>query len=287
MEEEDRMAKYHFIAEKLAASLEGNTLPSRRISVEYGKYSYDPLGTFVRSEHFEDAPSGESIRKMIVGNCEGSLMVIDTVRDTSQNPVNKLHIGELYIRRPHAESYEHKGEKGFRVDLAELDTHYAKQMLRELELWRDAPHREQLLKQYEQQRKKSGEYRWYCMPYRVAQLKISRIGLEQKIAELQGKIKWLRTTPQCETRRFVYEHAVEIEKRSYQMVELMGFEMHPQKSMTRKPSSQPKVIVNADIFSLGEQIYLHLKAVLDFICPKVNVEKARNYWKDIAAWAEL
>src|SRR3989338_11061484 len=137
------MPTYHFVDSSFTPTPE-QVLPSSRITAEYGKLQYAQFGLFEKAEY-----SLNRQRQLRIGNCEGSLILVDTARSVSENPINKLHIGELQIRRPHAESYEQKGEKGVRVDLAEFDTHYAKALLGELRQWRDPAYRVGLLKWYE------------------------------------------------------------------------------------------------------------------------------------------
>ncbi|MDP3881307.1 MAG: hypothetical protein Q8Q31_00315 [Nanoarchaeota archaeon] len=274
------MVKYHFVQQELKDDPE-RLLPEDRITVEYGKFEYDPFfGIFAKSEHFRG-----NKRNMIVGNCEGSLMVIDTGRDVSTNPINKLHIGELEIRRPHAESYENKGAGGVRIDLAWFDTHYAKKMLEELKLWREDSYRQGLLEVYNARRKPDGEFKWYCIPFRIEQLKISPEGLEEKIDELKSRIDWLRQPQQRETRRLVYENCHVIEDKSRQMVILMNSTV---KGYTHlKKRKLPKVIVSPDVFGIASEVQSRLVKVLDHICPNINVEEARNYWQEVAAWGKI
>ncbi len=274
------MARYHFVRNTCEIP-ESNELPAERISAEYGKFEMDRFGLFIDSEHLRNGQ-----RYMKIGNCEGSLMVIDTARNTSANPINKLHIGELMIPRPHAESYEHGGVLGFRVDLLEFDTHYLVQELKELESWRNPVHRKELIERYKAQTKPSGKPKWYSIPFRMQQLEISSNGLERKIEELEEHLAWLRQEPQRETRRFVYERATAIENQSYKMVILMA-QASQELKLTGRGSKKPKIVRNEDIFELSASIEGDLKAVLDFICPRVDVERARNYWEGITSWSKL
>lgn len=271
------MGTYHFISGPSGAK------------VTYGKKSFNHFGVFLKSEH---CTSGE--KNMIIANCSGSLMVIDTARDISTNPINKLHIGELVMRRAHAESYEHSGLNGFRVDLASFDIHYAKVMLQELLLWKDAAHRRELIEDYEKQKKPDGSYPSYYMSYRVAQLKISPEGLETKIKALREHMTWLKKPEQKDRRRFVSEKVKGIESDSYKMVQLMGFEVQgleairaAQKNrgeLTRKKENMPKIIHNEDIIGLASRVQRNARETLDFICPQINVIQVRDYWKDVASW---
>ncbi|MEK6888656.1 MAG: hypothetical protein AABW80_00955 [Nanoarchaeota archaeon] len=279
------MAKYQFFQEP--TKIDERNMPPKRIAVDYDSFNTDLFGLYHESTHYE-----EGRRVMKIGNCEGSLMVIDSARDTTQNPINKLHIGELTIRRPHAESYEDRGIKGFRVDLSDFDTLYARRALAELREWRNPHYRKQLLENYEAQRKPSGEYKWYCMPFRVAQLQISPQGLEEKIRELEERIRFLRQSPQRETRHFVSRKAREIERNCYTMVSLMGIETSLLRStqvnheMTKREARVPKVIVNTDVFRLAQSINRDLTDVFDFVCPQIDIERAKNYWQEMLAWRD-
>ncbi len=271
------MSLYHFLLERPALGGE-YVLPETRISVEYGKTSYVHFGQFSESAHFVNGA-----RQMLVGNCEGSLMVIDCMR----TPINKLHIGELSIKRPHAESYEHHGEAGMRVDLGNFDLRYAGQMLRDLERWRDAGHREELLEQYK-------GYSWYCVSHRKKQLKISGQGLEVKIAELQAHVGSLKHSP---NKHLVSDTARQIEERCYTLASLMGIVIHGYEDerkflrdkgrLTKKQLVRPKMIVNDAVFSLGEEIKTGLHRVMDFIGPHIDLQRARHYWDEIDSWEKL
>ena len=210
-------------------------------------------------------------------------MLIDVERDVSQNPINKLHIGELQIRHPHTESYEQKGEKGVRVDLSEFDTHYAKALLTDLRKWRDSQYREELREQYKVREQ------WYCVPFRMRQLGISQTGLEEKITAIEEHISWLREPPQRETRRFVSTTAHALETLIYQAVELMNFERNGIEATKRTKTEErsQKIIVNQNIWNLVEKIAQQTKEVFDFICPKIDIAKARRYWEDVASWEKL
>ncbi len=263
------MPTYHFVAEPFTQTPE-QVLPSSRITAEYGKLSYDRFGLFDRALYIVSKE-----RRLIIGNCEGSLMLIDAERDVSQNPINKLHIGELQIRQPHAESYEQKGVKGVRVDLAEFDTHFARALLADLRGRRDPQHREELLAEYRARKQ------WYCVPFRMRQLSISEIGLKDKISELEGHIDWLRQPPQRETRRFVSTIAHYLESQSYKAVQLMNFERNGvcSQKMTQKEKRSPKIIVNSDIWNLVTEIDRKTREVFDFICPRIDVAKAGDIGK--------
>ncbi|MEK6893643.1 MAG: hypothetical protein AABX07_05585 [Nanoarchaeota archaeon] len=274
------MSRYHFVRSACEVR-EGNELPAERISVEYGQYAMDRFGLFIESEHFRDGQS-----YMEIGNSKGSLMAIDTARDIAVNPINKLHIGDLMMRRPHAESYKPHGVVGFRVDLLEFDTHYLKKELDELRNWRNTEYRRELIARYEAQKKPTGEPTSYHIPFRMQQLGISPEGLERKIEELEKHLTWLRQEPQRQTRRLVYEHATAIENRGYKMVILMA-QASQELKLTGKNSKKPKIIKNEDVFNLSALIEADLKAVFDFICPKIDVEKARNYWNEVVEWGKM
>lgn len=278
------MPTYHFVPEPFTSTPE-QLLPSSRITAEYGKMDYARFGLFTKAEYHLNGKSS-----LVIGNCEGSLMLIDTARDISSNPINKLHIRELQIRRPHAESFEQKGEKGVRVDLAEFDTHYAVALLRDLMKWRDRDYREELLKKYQEGKQA------YHIPHRVKQLKISEEGLENKIVELEEHIRWLRQPPQRSTRRFVYETSRKLENLSYKAVQLMNFQRtgieivrqshEKEKRLTRKERRKSKIIIDTNIWNIVNEIDQHTREVFDFICPKIDIERARRYWKEIDAWEE-
>jgi len=286
------MGMYHFVRDCSELKAEQVQLPRDRITVTYRGEKYEKFGDFYRSEHFSD-----SRRDMIVGNCEGSLMVIDSAIDVSENPLNKLHIGELVMRTPHVESFEQGGLKGIRADLACFDIQYAGQMLDELTLWRDSSYREGRLKEYETERKPNGEPRWYCVPHRIAQLKISPLGLEKKIEEIQRVIEGLGRPDARETREFISEENKKIEANCYEMIKLMGARVHSMDrllnekreagKLTKREQQKPKVMTSKDIFALAEKVYSDLKDVLNFVRKKVDIRAASNYWQTVAEWERL
>jgi len=266
------MPKYHFIPSPIE-ELPRDRAPQSSIVAAYGKYERASWGLF---EEAEQVVKGE--RKFKIKNCEGSLILVDTTLDITKNPLNKLHIGELLIRRPHIESYQHSGETGPRVDLAEFDYHYAVEMHVELKKWRDPEHLAELRKRYD-------SLTWYCVAHRLKQINISQNGLEEKIAESKRNIfARFRATPEQKAKRtFVSDKAKLIEADVSKVVSLMGHAR--QCAQTRK--KQPTLIINPDIWNLAETIYSNLHEVMEFIRPQVNVEQARRYWDEVDAWEKL
>jgi len=240
------------------------------------------FGNFLKSHHYS---SGK--KTMVVGNCEGSLIVVDSERETELNPINKLHIGKLVGTTPHAEAYEHHGIKGCRVDLAKFDIKYALQMYTEMIRWLDPIYKVEARKKHESRQ-------WYSVQYRLKQLDITNQGLERKISELHEYIEELKKDPK---RRLVSSNAAEIERESYAMVGLMNLDIlyqHSKKTLRimnglalKREANEPKIIINPDVFTIASEIQSRLKTVFNHICPKIDVQQAKNYWPLIEAWGKM
>ena len=142
----------------------------------------DALTTKYSSRKFNRASYNKSSEDVfLINNCEGSLILVDKLR----MGINKLHIGELIIRNPHAEVYGSRGE-GPRIDLNRIDAKYARERLEELKKWRNLEYTEKLKLMYDR-------LGWYSVPHRLNQLDISPQGLEIKI-NLMGKlVKYLES----------------------------------------------------------------------------------------------
>lgn len=264
------MPIYHFVKEK--QELEPGKLPKNRLMVTYRlkePVAYD-WGALERVEMFSD-----DARKMIVGNCEGSLTVIENQRPE----INKLHIGSLTIATPHVEAYENNGAEGPRADLFHFDFNYAKSMYDELVKWKDPQHRELTRRVYVE------GPQWYSVPHRLKQLNISMKGLDRKIRQMRKLKGSLRKLPDP---NFVSRTALSMESQNEVMVGKMDKsvrDFHAQNPMFGK--KHPKIISNPEIMSIGEGIYRNLQSLLDFVVPQIDVGRARNYWKEIDNWENL
>lgn len=269
----NNMPTYHFTREK------ASELPGTRVSAEFGRLSYKDFGTFEKAEYFFD---GQAM--MTIGNCQGSLILIDPNRQG----INKLHVGEgLKIKSPHVESSDSHGREGPRVDLAEFDLRYAARTFNDLTEWRIPGKREEIAAEYSQ-------YGWYCIPHRLAQLRISVAGLETKIGELNAHIQRLKTNPK---RRYVSERAGYLESDSLSIVALMGFEaqealarhkeLEKAGALTRKQKQAPKILVNTDILEIAAKMHPLLVEVLDFVVPRVDMERAAKYWQEVDSWGNM
>jgi len=179
------MSTYHFLREQEQVLAEGSLLD--RATINHNS------GVFEKAAYIKCVDEA-----LIIKNCKGSLILIDPLR----GGLNKLHIGNLLMRNPHAEVYGSRGE-GPRVDLNKIDLKYAQERLTELKRWRSEEYREQLRQRYD-------GLTWYSVPHRLNQLDISQAGLEIKIEEMGNLIEYLRRQPNP---TFVSDNALEIERR--------------------------------------------------------------------------
>ncbi len=262
------MAKYHFVKHKdreVAIETIGDKVTSEHKSD----------GTFDRLYYFDD-----SKKKLSIKDCLGSIIVIDRLNEET---INKLHIGELLIRNPHAENYRFSGCEGPRIDLHQVDLLYAQQRLEELIRWKKDPeHRTQLLQRYSEKPISN----WYSTLHRLEQLKISSQGLETKISEMQQQVELLQNQPNnC----FVSDKAKELEQNTGVLISLIYQEarklLEPQ---TKGEARKPKIIYCPRVLSSAEEIYSTLKDVLKFIAGKEEYMKdISKYWQEVDGWANM
>jgi len=281
------MPKYHFIQGKeTGQGIEiVNGLPVPRITALYGQTEFKPFGNLASWESYFGVAGGKAQGGLEFGNCEGSLMLIARYLSTSENPLNKLHIGDLDIKRPHIESREERGDAGPRVDLWEFDIEYASNLWNELVLWRDPRHRKTLLAEY-------ATYHWYCVPHRVKQLGISQAGLERKLEELNEHIERLKRNPD---RRLVSTLAHQIESQCLGISALMRDRIEREsisaaqiEQLSKRQKLKPKVIENAaDVYAVAMEIGDATRRIFDFVRPRVDIARARNYWQEVDAWGNL
>ncbi|OGJ21481.1 hypothetical protein A3K73_00760 [Candidatus Pacearchaeota archaeon RBG_13_36_9] len=226
---------------------------------ESGKFQ---SGTYVRNS--EDS--------FVIRNCEGSLILVDI----SRTGINKLHIGNLLMRNPHAEIYGSRGE-GPRIDLNRIDVRYASERLKEMEKWRDKEYREKLRQRYD-------ALGWYSVPHRLNQLDISPAGLEIKIHKMKELIDYLGTGKES---TFVSDTALEIEAGCSKLTEISDNAALYFKRIKSKDNS-PKIIVSSSIIESTEEIYSLVKKIFEFAenHPNFDFERAKKYWENVDSWGE-
>src|SRR4030042_4859047 len=226
---------------------------------ESGKFQ---SGTYVRNS--EDS--------FVIRNCEGSLILVDI----SRTGINKLHIGNLLMRNPHAEIYGSRGE-GPRIDLNRIDVRYASERLKEMEKWKDKEYREKLRQRYD-------ALGWYSVPHRLNQLDISPAGLEIKIHKMKERIDYLGTGKES---TFVSDTALEIEAGCSKLTEISDNAALYFKRIKSKDNS-PKIIVSSSIIESTEEIYSLVKKIFEFAenHPNFDFERAKKYWENVDSWGE-
>lgn len=280
------MPTYHFVKSKEdLAGLGDNYLPPNRLTVHLNVFREDDLmRPYSRkmTREFDKAHFYDSNQEaVLIGNCEGSTIFVDRTRQG----INKLHLGELTVKRPHAESDESHGKEGPRVDLWRFDLPYAEEWFSELERWRNPEYRRDLVESY-------ASLRWYCIPHRVKQLRISPQGLENRLGELEQHLAELRALPwESKKRDLVSRHAHIMETRYRQVVEMTCKAAREKdretKKATRKVRMKPKFIVQQNVILQMGRIRASLQAVLSYICPKIDLEQARRYWQEVDAWEKM
>lgn len=288
------MGKYNFVRKELTEEevrllSVGAPLGVDRCSVTYAKPGLRDNGIFDKLEYFDGGK-----KSMILANTGGTLMVVDTRRDVSFNPINKIHIGSQYIETPHAESFEQKGVQGIRVDLAEFDTKYLTKMLDDLVSWRDMGYREMKRREYAQKNEIATDLREYSAPFRLAQLNISKRGLETKIRELKLRRDHLRSKRNRATRRLVSSNCGRIESASTRLIQIVDQEISSYESSRRtehvNTRPAPKVIINQEIFPYILDIGRYMTDIFNHIHSKMSpkdIERAKHYWERVAAWGNL
>jgi hypothetical protein len=85
-----------------------------------------------------------------------------------------------------------------------------------------------------------------------------------------------------------------LEDLSYKTIILMNYErdameraretMQKEGKLTNHHKKMPKVIFNPDISKGIADIAEKTREVFDFICPKIDVQRARGYWQEVANW---
>ena len=228
-----------------------------------------------RSKEFDSASYNKSSENIFtINNCQGSLILVDSQR----TGINKLHIGQLLIRNPHAELYGSKGE-GPRIDLNRIDVKYARERLIELEKWRDPKHREKLNLRYD----KLG---WYSVPHRLNQLDISRQGLEIKINLMKELVSYLDSKKE---NTFVSDTALEIEKRSNKLMRILeNAALSFGEIINKRDERFQKIVICSDIINRTEKISSLVNSILNFAEQHENFkfDRARDYWPNVDSWGE-
>ncbi len=286
------MPKYHFVSQDFKEKLQDD-LPPTRVSTEYA-------GNFDAAEYFLD-----SKRTMIVKDCERSLLlalpkpkvrmvnseiglvpeIVDMgakIEDLVESEgLNKLHIGRLALRHPHAEIYERPKETGLRVDLHEFDLAFAVRRLEEIKNWRDVNFRHVELDRYDH----PPISKWYSTFHRLRQIAASPARLEEEIGKAEAKVRELERTLD---NTFISDNVLELEKQGDKLIRVMGQKIADLQTLPRPKAerSKPRIVLAPDILVMADDIYLRLRDVLDFVNSRMDEEKAMAYWLNVDSWAE-
>lgn len=235
----------------------------------------DTLTTKYRSRKFDRASYNRSSEDaFLINNCEGSLILVDRLR----MGINKLHIGQLLIRNPHAEVYGSRGE-GPRIDLNRIDVRYAREKLEELKKWRDPAYREELKIRYDR-------LGWYSVPHRLNQLDISPQGLKIKINLMGELVKYLESR---NDNTFVSDAALEIEKRSNDLMGILeNAALRFGEIKNKRDERFQKIVICSNIINRTENIFSLVRKVLDFAesHPNFDFKRAKKYWQNVDSWGE-
>lgn len=235
----------------------------------------DALTTKYSSRKFNRASYNKSSENVfLINNCEGSLILVDKLR----MGINKLHIGELIIRNPHAEVYGSRGE-GPRIDLNRIDARYAKERLEELKKWRNPEYTEKLKLRYDR-------LKWYSVPHRLNQLDISKASLELKIKHMEDLVQYLENRKDP---TFVSDTAIEIEKKSNNLMKILeNAALKFGEIKNKRDERFQKIVICSAIIDRVEKISSLVGRVIDFAEKHENFdfERAKKYWENIDSWGE-
>ena len=235
----------------------------------------DTLTTKYSSKKFDRASYNKSSEDIFsINNCQGSLILVDKLRIG----INKLHIGQLIIRNPHAEVYGSRGE-GPRIDLNRVDVRYAKERLEELKKWRNPEYTEKLKLRYDR-------LGWYSVPHRLNQLDISPQGLELKINLMSDLVQYLEHRGD---NTFVSDTAIEIEKRSDKLMKILENAALQFGEITNKRDQRfQKIVICSNIIERAEKISSLVNGVFNFAEKHENFdfERAKKYWQNVDSWGE-
>jgi len=235
----------------------------------------DRLTATYKSRIFEMATYIKNSEEIfLIDDCQGSLILVDKLR----KGLNKIHIGKLVIKNPHAEVYGSRGE-GPRIDLNRIDVVYAKERLEELRKWRNPKYREELKEKYDR-------LGWYSVPHRLNQLDISKASLELKIQNMEKLVQYLENR---KDKTFVSDIALEIEKKSDNLMEIL------RKAPSQFPEGHnkrdrrfPKMIICSNIIDSVEGIHCLVNRVFNFAehHENFNFRRATKYWENVDSWGE-
>jgi len=238
-----------------------------------------PLLDSVKIKHDGNSFDSATYKKcgeetIAIRNCEGSLILIDFLR----RGLNKLHIGELLMRNPHAEVFSSRGE-GPRIDLNRIDLKYAQERLEELKRWKDEGYRELLRQRYDQ-------LSWYSIPHRLNQLDTSPQQLKVKIKNMERLIGYLEQQPSS---TFVSDNAREIESRYNKLrgiFESTAEFFKPRR--TKRDRRHRKIALSSEIVDSIEGLSRLIKRIFNYAEHHANFDpnRAANYWEKVDAWGE-
>lgn len=235
----------------------------------------DALTTKYSSRKFNRASYNKSSEDVfLINNCEGSLILVDKLR----MGINKLHIGQLIIRNPHAEVYGSRGE-GPRIDLNRIDAKYARERLEELKKWRNPEYTEKLKLRYDR-------LGWYSVPHRLNQLDISKASLELKIKHMKDLVQYLENRKDP---TFVSNTAIEIEKKSNNLMEILeNAALKFGEIKNKRDERFQKIVICSAIINRVEKISSLVRSVLDFAenHPNFDFKRAKKYWPNVDSWGE-
>jgi len=58
--------------------------------------------------------------------------------------------------------------------------------------------------------------------------------------------------------------------------------------LSKRQKLKPKVIENAaDVYAVAMEIGDATRRIFDFVRPRVDIARARNYWQEVDAWGNL
>jgi len=210
---------------------------------------------------------------LTIKNVGGSVVLID--EDAKSSFLNKIHLGELVVRNPHAERFVETGV-GPRVDLHEMDLHYANERLEELVRWTNPGYRKSLRDYH------YSKVDLYFVRSRLRQLAICTHELERKIEEHRTLVKMLESRDDS---RFIYPLASAIEGEVKTLDTVAKVEIEQFLGNFKPKKKGVKVVSAFKVLEIVEEVYPKLREALRFVNDKADFERARRYWDIVDEWA--
>jgi len=272
------MPTYNFTREDTCS---GTEIPDEKLKARYA--SQKKGGKFERAYLYSGKKVGEAPEEVMqIKNCEGSTVLV--AKDRPDFALRKIHIGNLEVGIRHIETYAGESSEGPRADLHNFDLAYAIQRLEELKRWRDPEYREQIREHY-------SRHSWYSVKHRVNQTHISPEGLEEKIKEFQELISLLQTQP---NNMLVSVNVTRLEcmygKLISEMEEAIKNWLTDSSTETRKvkdKKQKPNVIISPEVLLTVGEMRTTFNRVLDFVVPKIDIERASRYWQVVDSWQTM